>query len=46
MGMFDTVYVSGDVQRFMGELPHQWLAMPARCTSGEFVERHVNRSAF
>jgi hypothetical protein len=31
-------------QRFMGELPHQWVEIHARCTCGEPVERHVKLS--
>ena len=31
-------------QRFMGELPHQWVEISARCSCGEYVERHVKFS--
>ena len=31
-------------QRFMGELPHQWVEIHARCACGEYVERHVKFS--
>jgi hypothetical protein len=31
-------------QRFMGELPHQWVEIYARCACGESVERHVKFS--
>ena len=31
-------------QRFMGELPHQWVEISTRCTCGEYVERHVKFS--
>ena len=31
-------------QRFMGELPHQWVEIHARCTCGEYVERNVKFS--
>jgi hypothetical protein len=31
-------------QRFMGELPHQWVEIHVRCACGEYVERHVKFS--
>lgn len=31
-------------QRFMGELPHQWVEIHARCSCGEWLERHVKFS--
>ena len=31
-------------QRFMGELPHQWVEIHTRCALGEYVERHVKFS--
>jgi len=31
-------------QRFMGELPHQWVEISTRCPCGEYVECHVKFS--
>jgi hypothetical protein len=31
-------------QRFMGELPHQWVEIYTHCTCGQWLERHVKFS--
>jgi hypothetical protein len=31
-------------QRFMGELPHQWVEISTRCPCGEYVTRHIKFS--